>query len=526
MTRRDSRRYKLAPTLASLCLSVLALGVTAQGVTFTNPVLAGDYPDPSVIRVGHDYWATATTSQWGPVFPILHSRDLINWRVVGSAMMRRPAWSDGSYWAPEIWQERGRYFIYYTARKRGGPLCVAVATARKPSGPYTDRGPLVCQDAGSIDAMPVRDERGKLYLVWKEDGNSRRMPTPIWAQPLTEDGTRLIGEKKELIRNDAEWEANLVEGPFLMRRGGYFYMFYSGNACCDRRCNYAMGVARSRSLLGPWEKNPANPILKGNEHWKCPGHGSVVSDARGRDFLLYHAYHPEDFVYAGRQALLDEVKWGAGGWPVINGGDGPSRQAASPFGAPERNAEYAFADEFDGPTLRAGWQWPQANEPSVSLAGGQLMLAPAGGGVGDPLGAVLGVTTTRGDYVATTLVDARGMKPETWVGLAAVGNPENALGVAVGDGKLIVWRREKNEPKIVANVDAPKSPTVHLRMTATDGTRYRFAASGDGREWKDVGEAEGAYLPPWDLAVRVALTAGGAEGAVGKFNWLRVTPAR
>lgn len=524
MQGRKILRRAARCAFAALWLLAVVDGGAAQNTSYTNPVLAGDYPDPSIIRVGQDYWATATTSQWGPVFPILHSRDLVNWRIVGAAMMKRPAWSDGSYWAPEIFADRGRYFIYYTARKRGGPLCVAVATANRPDGPYTDRGPLVCQDDGSIDAKPVRDENGKLYLVWKEDGNSRRRPTPIWAQPLSADGTKLIGEKKELIRNDAVWEGNLVEGPFVMQRGDYFYLFYSGNACCGRQCNYAMGVARSRTLLGPWEKNPANPILKGNDEWKCPGHGSIVSDERGRDFLLYHAYDPKDFVYVGRQALLDEVKWSADGWPVINDGKGPSKQAVSPFGAAETNAEYSFTDEFGGVRLQPGWEWPQANEPAAHLRSGWLYLSPTAEHANDIAGAVLARTTTRGDYTATTLVDVSGLKPGAYAGLSAYGNPENALGLAVGGGKAILWRREKNQQQNVVAIDAPKSPMVYLRLSADNGSHFRFAVSGNGKDWQTVGETEGAYLPPWDLAVRVALTAGGVPGAVGRFDWLRITP--
>ena len=499
----------------------------AAQAPYSNPVMAGDYPDPSVIRVGDDYWATATTSQWAPLFPLLHSRDLVNWQVVGTAMPKRPAWSDGNYWAPEISAYRGRYYIYYTGHKKGGSLCVAVMTAANPAGPYTDHGPLVCQEAGSIDAMAITDERGERYLVWKEDGNSRNQPTPIWAQRLSGDGTKLVGEKRELIRNTAAWESNLVEGPFILRHGGYFYMFYSGNACCGRGCNYAMGVARSRTLLGPWEKNPANPILKGNDDWKCPGHGSIVSDARGRTFLLYHAYHPKDFVYAGRQALLDEVKWGADGWPVINGGKGPSAHAASPFGRLERNAEYAVFDDFTSPRLAEGWQWPQDNEPLKRTNGGRLVLAPTAAHAQDVLGAVVARTTTTGDYVATTTINMSGLKPGAMAGLAAYGDEENALGVAVGGGKLTLWRREKGKQETLATKDAPRASIVYLKMTAVGGDRFRFAVSGDGRSWADVGEQlKGEYLPPWDRAVRVALTAGGASGAAATFEWFRIAPTR
>ena len=181
------------------------------GQTFENPVLAGDYPDPSVIRVGKDYWATATSSEWAPQFPIMHSTDLVNWTVVGSVFDEPPAWSVANYWAPEIAEYKGRYYMYYVGRKQGGPLSIAVASADKPQGPYKDHGILVSQAAGSIDAVPTLDENGERYMLWKEDGNSRKLPTIIWAQRLSEDGTKLLGEPRELFRNDAKWEGAVIE---------------------------------------------------------------------------------------------------------------------------------------------------------------------------------------------------------------------------------------------------------------------------------------------------------------------------
>ncbi|MDQ6652744.1 MAG: glycoside hydrolase family 43 protein, partial [Acidobacteriota bacterium] len=312
VTRRSQlSQYRRVPmpglALATVVFASVFFAGAQRPVTYKNPVLSGDFPDPSVIRVGKDFWATATSSEWGPQFPLLHSRDLVNWRIAGVVFSKRPAWAVGNFWAPEISEDRGRYFVYYVGRKQNGPLCVAVAVAALPSGPYKDRGPLICQEVGSIDPFPARDEQGRRYLIWKEDGNSVGKPTPLWAQPLSEDGTKLEGQKTEILRNTEPWEAQLVEGPAILRRNGWFYLFYSGNACCGRECNYALGVARSRKLLGPWEKNPLNPILAGSEQWKCPGHGTIVSDARGHDYLLYHAYQSKDFVYVGRQGLLDEV---------------------------------------------------------------------------------------------------------------------------------------------------------------------------------------------------------------------------
>jgi xylan 1,4-beta-xylosidase len=533
-----SRRIACVATLLYVCLSAGTTATVAQQRNlYTNPVEAGDFPDPSVIRVGADYWAAATSSEWAPEFPILHSRDLINWQVVGSVFERRPEWSVGSYWAPEISEYRGRYFIYYAARRKSGSLCVAVATARRPQGPYKDHGPLVCQEVGSIDGFPVTDENGRRYLLWKEDGNSVSKPTPIWAQPLSPDGTRLVGRRRELIHNDQPWEkhaslpyGDLVEGPAIVRHGGWFYMFYSGNFCCARECNYMMGVARSRKLLGPWEKNPANPILAGNENWKCPGHGTVVQDGRGRDWLMYHAMHPKDFVYVGRQALLDEVKWNRNGWPVINDGKGPSARAASPMNTRELNAEYNFFDDFLSTRIAPGWQWPQANEPAISIDGarkGWLVLAPAEAQAANPIGAVVARPTTVGDYTATTLIETNHLTGGATAGLSAFGEMENALGLSVGDGKVVLWRREKNEQRTLETIDAPQGASLQLRMRAREGRRYRFSVSKDGRNWKDVGdEVDGDYLPPWDRGVRVALVAGGARGATARFGFLRIEPTR
>jgi len=498
-----------------------------QPRTYTNPVLHGDFPDPSVIRVGRDYWATATTSEWAPEFPILHSRDLLNWTIAGAVFQRRPSWSTGNYWAPEISTFRGRYFVYYVGHKQNGSLCVAVATASRPSGPYRDRGPLVCQEAGSIDPVPVTDESGARYLLWKEDGNSRNQPTPIWAQRLSRDGTKLVGEKTELIRNTAPWEAQLVEGPFVVRRNGWFYLFYSGNACCGRECNYALGVARSRRLLGPWEKNPQNPILKGNETWKCPGHGSIVSDQAGRDFLLYHAYQNNDFVYVGRQGLLDQVEW-KNDWPIINAGRGPSEHARVAFGSGEPKRFDTFKDEFQ--TRLPGWQWPQANEPLVrieSARGGRLLLSPNEQEVNNPIGAVYARSTTSGNYVAQTTIDMRGLTGGAVAGLSAYGDGENAIGVIIGDGRVELWLRRKNTREVLQTSNAPSAGIVFLRMTASEGHRFRFAFSSDQIHWREIGEEiDGSFLPPWDRGVRVALTAGGKPGMTARFEWLTIEPTK
>jgi beta-xylosidase len=513
---------------ASVVLAIVLMAeISSVAVNYSNPVLPGDFPDPSVIRVGEDYWATATSSEWGPLYPILHSRDLVNWELKGHIFPIKPEWSSKNFWAPELNFYKGKYYVYYVARKNveKGTLHIAVATAENPLGPWTDHGPLIGQDDGSIDANVETDEHGDRYMLWKNDGNSRGEPTFIYAQKLSDDGLKLVGEMKKLLRNDQAWEANLIEGPEVLKHGDYFYIFYAGNGCCGKNCNYGTGVARSKSLLGPYEKFAGNPIVAHSENWRCPGHGTIVSTPDGRDFFLYHAYSTNGFQFIGRQGVLDQVKWNADGWPTINDGKGVSTNAVSPFGKAQK-IEQEFVDDFATTNLNLRWQWPHSIEPQLKIEKGELVLISPATRSNDLFGSVAAVQTTSADYAATTLIDTRGMKAGTQIGLFAFGDLENALGMTLGDGKVTLRRAQKNKTETLGSIVAPSAPKIYIRMEAKDGHLFHFSV-WDGNDWKTVGEKsdlEGGYLPPWDRGVRIALTVGGSENAAARFDWLRVVP--
>ncbi len=501
-----------------LWLIFFCLSSSAQ--TYTNPVIAGDFPDPSVIRVGEDYYATATTGGWSPFFSIAHSRDLVNWKIIGSVFPQKPAWAKGDFWAPEIAEDKGKFYIFYTARRdegkgKKGTLCVAAAVADKPDGNYIDKGALVCQEMGSIDAFFIRDENDKPFLVWKEDGNDRQQPTWMYAQQLNEDLTKLIGKPKKLFRNEGSgWENHVVEGADIVRKNGWFYMFYSGNACCGRSCNYALGVARSKTLLGKWEKNPANPILAANDVWQCPGHGTIVKTPDGTDFLLYHAYRKRsDAFNIGREALLDKVEWTTDGWATINNGKGASSAANVPFTQAKQEKSLSFIDEFDNSILSPNYQLPLSPAETIDLKNGTLAF-----GANDTSEAVVATRTVSGNYTATVLIKAANITTAETVGLSAYSWRGNAVGIGLSVAKVFAWRREDGKQVITADANVPNLANVYLRMTVKDGELYQFAYSSDNVNWTNVGKPiVGSHVE----GARVALTYAGKARDV-RFDWLKI----
>jgi len=304
-------------------------------------------------------------------------------------------------------------------------------------------------------------------------------------------------------------------------------MFYSGNGCCGLNCNYALGIARSKKLLGPWEKNPGNPILAGNNAWKCPGHGSIVQDESRRYWLMYHAYAAGSFVFTGREALLDEVKFTPEGWAEINLGMGPSEREQSPFGKSQKREELVFSDSFTASKLRPGWNWPVSDDASpASLSGGRLTLVSPPEIGTNLMGGVLGRPITAGDFYATATLVRKSLEPGVIAGLATLGDRANSTGVALVDDRIILWNRTRDQQTILAQDAAPaKARIIYFRVVASGGKNYQFSFSGDGQAWTDLSpQTSGAHLPPWDRAIRVGMTVGGMPQAEAKFDSFDMQP--
>jgi xylan 1,4-beta-xylosidase len=483
-------------------LMAYALVLNAQQL-----IMQGDHPDPSVVKIGDTYWASATSSNWMPIFPLMRSNDLKNWTTVGHIFQQPPDWADYYFWAPEMTYDNGKVYVYYAAHKKGGNLCVGVASADRPEGPYRDHGPLVCEAAGSIDAFPMRDKSGKLYLIWKEDGNSVGKPTPIWIQEMNEERTALLGDKKELFRNTEPWEANLVEGVSMIRQGEYYYALYAAAGCCGPGCTYATGVARAKDLLGPWEKAGNNPILTHTDQWRCPGHGTAV-EQDGKHYFLYHGYSAQSTVFTGREGLLQEFKFTPDGWIEFVKEPGTVNRNLPPR-----------TDRFRKQSLPFYWEWNVFQKPQYSISGGELKLSALAGSTGH----FAGQKTMSGDYTATALI--RPKKSNAQVGIAILGDDQNSLTLYLDGPDLKLTGVQGGRDTTWASVPVAPGRKLRLRVCAQGGNQFMFSYSNGG-DFKPVNATpvNGSYLPPWDRALRVGIAAKGAAGTVAVFDRFDVDP--
>jgi beta-xylosidase len=310
-------------------LIVVALGVTATVAgaaprTFTNPVYRSNFPDPFVLRAGGVYHAYATNS-FSDNVQTLRSRDLVHWTPGKDAMPRLAPWVlRGLTWAPEVLRRAdGRYVLYYTARAfELDAQCVGRAVGKSPAGPFVDRAtkPLVCQKSqgGSIDPSPFRDTDGRLYLLWKNDGNCCGKTTYIYVERLTKDGLALTGKRSRIEKNDADWELSTVEAPTMWKQHGKYFLFYSANVYNTEF--YAVGYARCDGPTGPCKDAKENPILSSRCRAAGPGHQALVRDRRGRTWIVYHAWPPKKIgdVVPGRVLWIDRLEW-KHGKPVVHG---------------------------------------------------------------------------------------------------------------------------------------------------------------------------------------------------------------
>ncbi|HEV7750035.1 MAG TPA: family 43 glycosylhydrolase, partial [Baekduia sp.] len=357
--------------------------------------------------------------------------------------------------------------------------------------------------SGAIDPAPFRDADGSRWLLWKQlgPGNGIRL------QRLDASGLHTRGGSVPLIAPDAGWEQQVTEGPSLVRSGGRYLLFYAGGHCCRVPCSYGEGVAQAASLLGPYVKDPANPILTSSPAWKCPGHGSVVQTGAGGLALLHHAYRADDAQDLRRRVLLDPVGFGADGWPVIGDAGVPVVTGTSPLGAVQQPAPAGFSDGFAA-GLQPGWEWLWNAPPDLSTAGGELTERCTG-----PLSFVARQVADDRLVATTTIAPPEG---DAAVGLA-VNLGTGVRGIEVRHGRARAFVASPAGVATGPSVAVPRGRRVQLTVgLAPGGLLATYVRIGSAPQRRiDAGPAATGSAP-----TRVALTCRG-RGA-GRFAFARV----
>ncbi|GAA1981281.1 family 43 glycosylhydrolase [Microbacterium pumilum] len=346
--------------------------MTASGMTFVNPILPGDRPDPAIIKVGDEYWLTYSSFEAAPGLLLYRSSDLINW-TYECAALPEPI---GSTFAVDIAEHEGRFYIYIpfipTPWSTLTDASIFVIHAPSMSGPWS--APIDLGIRGAIDPGHVVGEDGRRYLFVNGVRSIR----------LSADGLSTVGELEHVYdgwRYPDEWvtEAYALEGPKLLRKDDWFYLVSAVGGTAGPPTGHMVIVARSRSVHGPWENHPRNPIARttdAGDRWWSRGHATLVpGTGETHDWWMISHGYENGYRTLGRQILLEPLRWTDDGWPEL-AVDDPGGVLQAPVGAMVQHPSPDVHDDFS--TLVPGERWafhaPDPGEADrLSLDGGLQM---------------------------------------------------------------------------------------------------------------------------------------------------------
>ena len=309
---------------------------------YANPIFPGDYPDPSILRDGEDFYLVHSSFEYYPGLLIWHSTDLINWEPVTNALHKYV----GSVWAPDLVKYEGKYYIYFPASNTN-----YVITADNIEGPWSD--PIELK-VTMIDPGHVVDDQGNRFLFFSSGSYV----------PLSKDGLSISGEIKHSYDGweiPREWsiECFCMEGPKLFKKGDYYYLTVAEGGTAGPATGHMVISARSKSLEGPWENSPSNPILRTkdkSERWWSVGHGTIFDDAKGNWYMIFHGYE-NGYYNKGRQTMLVPIEWTEDGWYKIPDDVKIDQPIVLPNLENTINKHFELSDKFDGNTLMPQWKF-------------------------------------------------------------------------------------------------------------------------------------------------------------------------
>ena len=324
--------------------------------TYKNPVINGDYSDPDAIRLGNDYYMISSSFTHIPGLPILHSKDLVNWKIIGHALKKQPPYDvydkvqhGAGVWAPSIRYHNNEFYIYYPDPDYG----LYLLKAKNINGPWTE--PILIETGkGLIDPCPLWDDNGKTYLTHAYAGSRAGIKSIIVVKEMNKEGTKIIGDA--VMVYDGHEKDPTIEGPKFYKRNGWYYIFAPAGGVST---GWQL-VLRSKNVYGPYERKVV--MDQGKTPINGPHQGAWVTTQTGEDWFL----HFQDKEAYGRVVHLQPVKW-INDWPVIGidkDGDG-NGEPVLVYKKPNVGKQYPKAtvqdsDEFNETKFGLQWQW-QAN---------------------------------------------------------------------------------------------------------------------------------------------------------------------
>ena len=473
--------------------------------TYKNPILNADYSDPDVVRVGSDFYMTASSFNAAPGLPILHSRDLVNWRIINhvfreqepKAFFAKPQHGNG-VWAPSIRFHAGEFYIYY-----GDPdFGVYMTKAKDPAGEWSK--PLLIREAkGWIDTCPLWDDDGNAYLVHAFAGSRAGIKSILVINRMSPDGTKLLDDGVMVF--DGHAADPTVEGPKFYKINGYYYILAPAGGVAT---GWQLAL-RSKNIYGPYERRII--LAQGKTDVNGPHQGALVDTPNGEWWFL----HFQDRGAYGRVVHLQPTVW-KNGFPVAGAdpdGDGTGEPVAT-FKKPNVGKTYpietpADSDEFDGNSIGRQWQWhanPDARWafpfPEKSVLRVFSVQQPDGYKNLWDLPNLLLQKFPSDQFTVTAKIRIDPRFDGERFGFVVMGIDYAYLGVTNRGGKLeIAQFTAKDADKGTAETESGSVPLttneLYLRVTVASGAICTFSYSLDGKAFLNVGDPFKAREGRW-----------------------------
>ncbi|MHA6249323.1 glycoside hydrolase family 43 protein [Pontibacter sp. CAU 1760] len=520
--------------------AVSGVWVADQGDgTYKNPVLHADYSDPDVCRVGDDYYMTSSSFNAVPGLQILHSRDLVNWQLVGYALDKNipaahfaaPQHGNG-VWAPSIRYHNGEFYIYW-----GDPdFGVYMVKTKDPAGAW-EAPVLVMEGKGLIDACPLWDEDGKAYLVHAYAGSRAGIKSVLAVNKMNPEGTKVLDAGAIVF--DGHENHPTVEGPKFYKRDGYYYIFAPAGGVST---GWQL-VLRSKNVYGPYEEKIV--MDQGDTPINGPHQGAWVDTPTGEHWFL----HFQDIEAYGRVVHLQPMAW-KNGWPVIGedkDGDGkgqpvlthqkPNAGKSHPVATP------AESDEFESNRLGLQWQWhanPKATWAFPMASKGKLRLytdqVPEHyKNLWDVPNLLLQKFPAETFTATTKLTFTPNEKLQNErTGLLVMGEDYAALSlVSRKDGLYVAYTSvngaHKGTPEKEALLGKLKGNEVYFRVTVDKVAGCQFSYSENGSDFKPAGHTFTAVPGRW-IGAKVGIFATRQDkindAGYADYDWFRITPTK